>query len=104
MLVVTKGHTYLEVLVEGLLEYVWHFVTGIKGLKGVLEIFKEWTDKIRSVPLVEFFEKAVLKNFEKFLENHLQQSAYWKLITMLNMSSVADVFWRISKKYSEQLF
>ena len=36
---------------------------GVKGLKGILEIFKEWADKIRSVPLVEFFEKAVLKNF-----------------------------------------
>ena len=41
IVVVTKGHTYLEVLVEGLLKYVWHFVTGIKRLKGVLEIFKE---------------------------------------------------------------
>ena len=51
-----------------------------------------------------FFQKAVLKISGKFLENHWQQSAYGKLITMLNMSSVSDVFLGISWKYSEQLF
>ena len=76
--------------------------SGVKGLKGVLEIFKEWADEIRSVPLVEFSERALLKIFGKFPENHLQQGAHWKLITVLNMSSVADV--RISPKFSEQLF
>ena len=35
-----------------------------------------------------FFEKAVLRSFRKFLENHLWQSTYWKPIIMLNMSSV----------------
>ena len=49
---------------------------GVKGLKGVLEIFKEQSDEIRGVPLAVFFEKAVLKIFGKFLENNLQQSAY----------------------------
>ena len=49
---------------------------GVKGLKGVLEIFKEQSDEIRGVPPAVFFEKAVLKIFGKFLENNLQQSAY----------------------------
>ena len=72
--------------------------SGVKGLKGILEIFKEWADEIRSILLVEFFEKAALKIFRKFVENHLQKSAYSKLITMLNMSSVDDVFLGISQK------
>ena len=49
-----------------------------------------------------FFEKVVPKIFGKFLENHLQESTYWKLITKLNMSSVADIYLGISQKYSEQ--
>ena len=46
----------------------------------------------------------VLKVFRRFLENHLWQSAYLKLITMFNMGSVADVFLEFSQKYWEQLF
>ena len=49
---------------------------GVKGLKGVLEIFKEQSDEIRGVPSAIFFEKPVLKIFGKFIENNLQQSAY----------------------------
>ena len=47
-----------------------------------------------------FFEQAVLNFLGKFDENHLQQSAYRKLVTLLNISSVA-VFLGISPKYSE---
>ena len=43
----------------------------VKGLKDVLEIFKEQSDDIRSVPPAVFFEKAILKIFRKFLEKHL---------------------------------
>ena len=39
---------------------------GVKGLKSVLEIFKEQSDEIRSVPPAVFFQKAVLKIFETF--------------------------------------
>ena len=35
---------------------------GVKRLVGVLEIFKELSDQIRSVSPAVFFEKAVLKN------------------------------------------
>ena len=49
---------------------------GVKGLKGVLEIFKEQSDEIIGVPSAMFFEKPVLKIFGKFIENNLQQSAY----------------------------
>ena len=45
---------------------------GIKGLEGVLEIFMEQLDDIRSIPPAVFFEKAVLKIFRKSLEYHLQ--------------------------------
>ena len=76
---------------------------GVKGLEGVLEIFKEQSDEISILPAL-FSEKAVLKIFRKLIENHLRQSGYWKLITMLNMSSVADAFPGTSQKYSEQLF
>ena len=48
---------------------------GVKELKGVLEIFKEQSHEIKSVPQVMFFEKAVLKIFGEFLENYPQQSA-----------------------------
>ena len=44
---------------------------GVKGLKDVLEVFKEKSDEIRSVPPTVFFEKAVLKIFGKFIESHL---------------------------------
>ena len=44
---------------------------GVKGLKGVMGIFKDQLHEIRSVqPAVVFFEKSVLKNFRKFLEKH----------------------------------
>ena len=39
--------------------------SSIKGLKDVQEPFKEWADKIISVPLVEFFKKTVLQIFCK---------------------------------------
>ena len=68
--------------------------TGVEGLKGVLEMFKVLLEEARSVPPAVFFKKKLFWKFwGKFLENHLQQSAYWKLITMLNMSSAADIFW-----------
>ena len=41
---------------------------GLKGLKGILESFKEKSDEIRSILPDVFFEKAVLKIFGKFLE------------------------------------
>ena len=37
----------------------------LKGLKGILEFFKEQSKEIRSVPLAVLFEETVLK----FLEN-----------------------------------
>ena len=55
-------------------------------------------------PGAVFFKKVVLKIFRKFLENHWQQSVYWKLITTLNMNSAADVFLAFSREYSEKLF
>ena len=42
---------------------------GVKGFKSVLESFKEQSEKI--IPSAVFFEKAVLRSFRKFLENHL---------------------------------
>ena len=42
-----------------------------KALKDVLEILKEQSDEIRSIPPAVFFEKAVLKTFRKFLEKFL---------------------------------
>ena len=82
LLVLTKGHTNLEILVEGLCKYVWSFVT--TRLKRFLEIFKEWSNIIRSV-----------------LENRLQKSTYWKLLTMMNMTSIIDAF--LGVFHSEQL-
>ena len=40
---------------------------GVKVLKVVLEIFKEQSHEIRSVPQAVFFEKAVQEFFGKFL-------------------------------------
>ena len=81
MLVVTKGHTYLNKPAS--LSWKVSFMyddfllpPGAEGLKGVLEIFKEQSLKIRSFPQAVFFEKAVLKFFGKFLENYPRQSAY----------------------------
>ena len=48
---------------------------GVKGLEGVLEIFKEQSDEISILPAL-FSEKAVLKIFRKLIENHLRQSGY----------------------------
>ena len=45
-----------------------------------------------------FSEKAILETFGKFLENHLQQSTHLKLIAMLYMNSVTNVFLGISQK------
>ena len=56
----------MQILVEGLFRYVrpltfcYH-----KALKCILEIFKEESDEISSIPPTVFFEK----NFWKFLEN-----------------------------------
>ena len=44
--------------------------SGITGLKGVQEIFKEQSDEIRNIPPAVFFEKTVPKVFRKFLEKH----------------------------------
>ena len=46
-------------------------LSGIKDLKGVLKIFKEQSDEIRSILPAVFFEKTVLKGFRKFLEKRL---------------------------------
>ena len=78
--------------------------TGVKGLKGVQEVFKEQSNEIRSILPAEFFEKAVLKIFGKLVENHLPQSSYSKLITILNMSSVADVFLGIPENIQNNYF
>ena len=43
--------------------------SGIICLKGVLVIFKEESDEIRSVPPAVFFEKTALKIFGEFLEH-----------------------------------
>ena len=43
--------------------------SGVKGLKGVLQIFKEYSDEIKSVPPALFFEKTALKMFREFLEH-----------------------------------
>ena len=62
----------------------------IKGLKDVLEIFKEQLDEIRGILLNVFIKKALLKIFRKFLEKHPWQSSYlayfqvFKLANMLN--------------------
>ena len=50
--------------------------SGITGLKGVQEIFKEQSDEIRNIPPAVFFEKTVPKVFRKFLEKHPWQSPY----------------------------
>ena len=50
--------------------------TDVRGLKGALEVFKEQSEEIRSVPPAVFFGKTVLKIFGKFLENYLRQSAH----------------------------
>ena len=48
----------------------------VKGLKGVLEFFKEQSGEIRNVRPAVLFEKAVLKTFRKFPEKHSRQSSY----------------------------
>ena len=78
--------------------------TGVKGLKGVQEVFKEQSNEIRSILPAEFFEKAVLKIFGKLVENHLPQSAYSNLVTILNMSSVKDVFLGIPGIFRTTIF
>ena len=52
----------------------------VEGLKGALEVFKEQSEEIRSVPPVVFFGKTILKIFWKFLENYLRQSTHLKPI------------------------
>ena len=47
---------------------------------------------------------SLKKLFWKFLGKSFRQSAYWKLITMLNMSSATDIFLWISQKYQEHQF
>ena len=42
----------------------------VKGLKDVLDTFKEQSDEIRNAPPAVFFEKTALKIFGKFLEKH----------------------------------
>ena len=70
MLVVTIGHTYLNKTGGSELNVYWSMYDlllppSIKELKGVLKIFKKQSDKIKSVPLALFFEKAVQKIFGK---------------------------------------
>ena len=73
MLVVTRGHTYLGVWLR---MYDLLLPSGIEGLEGILEIFEEKSDEMRSVLSAVPFEKAVLKTFTKFLENHPRQNTY----------------------------
>ena len=42
----------------------------LKGLKSILEFFKEQSKEIRSVPSAVLFEEAVLKILRKSLEKH----------------------------------
>ena len=95
MLLVTKGQTYLNKAASlswtfCLSMYDFLLPPGIKGLKVILEIFKEQSHKISSVLPAVFFEKVVYKIFRKFLEKHLWQSSYsaylqtFKLVNMLN--------------------
>ena len=44
-----------------------YYHSGVDGLKGALEFFKEKSDKIRSVTPTVFFEKAILKIFGKII-------------------------------------
>ena len=105
MLVVIKGHTYLKKLAKfldgSLLKYDSSLLPDLKGLKCVLETFKEQSPEIRSVSPAVFLEKAALKIFRKSQGSRPWQSTYWKLITMLNLSSIADIFLRM---FWEQLF
>ena len=59
----------MQILVEGLFRYVcpltFCYHQTFKCLKCILEIFKEESDEISSIPPTVFFEK----NFWKFLEN-----------------------------------
>ena len=97
--------TNLEVLIEGLPKYLWPLLPpGVTELKDVLEVFKEYIIR-QNQKRPTSCEKALWKSSsETFWKNHLRQSTYWKLITMLNMSSVTDVFLAISRKYLEHLF
>ena len=89
MLVVTKGHTHLNkpASLSWRFAYVCMIFCHNQVLKGVLKFLEEKTHEIRYVLPAVFFEKAVLKIFGKLLQNHQRQNAYWKLTTMLNMSS-----------------
>ena len=64
---------------------------GVKRLKGVLDIFREQSYKLRGIPSATvFFEKVILKIFRKFLEKRLWQSScsahlqVFRLVNMLN--------------------
>ena len=65
VLVVTKGHNYLNKLGSRSRRFASVCTTFCyhqgKGLKGVLEIFKEPSHEIKSVLLAVFIERAVLK-------------------------------------------
>ena len=69
----------------------------IKGLQCVPDIFKEQSDKIRSILPAVFFEKPVLKVFTKFLETHPQQSSYSAYLQALKLANMLNfVFLLIS--------
>ena len=68
---------------------------GVKGLKGILESFKEKSDEIRSIFTDVFFEKAVLKIFREIPR---KPSTTEHILKAHN--SVAAVFLGISRKYS----
>ena len=48
--------------------------------------------------------KSCSENFWDLPGKSFRQSAYWKLITMLNMSSVTDVFYQFSENIQNSYF
>ena len=75
----------------------------VKGLKGVLKIFKEQSHKIRSIPpnvIWKSYSENILEIPRKsFTTAHVESS-----LTMLNISLVADVFLGISRNIQNSCF
>ena len=66
----------------------------IKGSKDLLEIFKEQSDEIRSIPPAVFFEKAVLKIFKKFLDKTFVNDYIFSIFANIKVGKYAE--YRIS--------
>ena len=101
MPMVIKGYAYFNkpaCLVKTCMTFRYHHAFCSRNFQGIITQNQEHSASC--LPLKNCSEDFI----GKFLENHLQQSKYWKLITMLNVKSVADIFIGVSRKYSEQLF